>query len=143
MEKQQSLFGAMSLNPVGELKRAMSLAVRKSGLTRAQIAERMTVLLAVEGLRTRGKNGVVNETMVDKWLAPEALESYPNLTFLVVFCKAAGSLSPLQALAGPLGGRVIGPQEIVVLEFGLAQVEGKKIQRKSRRLAEQIEEMGR
>ncbi len=141
MEKQGSLFGEKSLNPTVELKRAMALAAKKSGLTRAQIAERLTLLLRVEGLKTRGKDGEVTETMIDKWLAPEALDSYPSPPLLVIYCRAVNSLGPLQPLAVPLGGRVIGPEEIVVLEFGLALVEEKRLRRRTRRLTEQIEEV--
>lgn len=143
MEKQPSLFGEKSLNPGPELKRAMSLAARKSGLSRGQIAERMTVLLVVEGLRTRGKNGEVTEAMIDKWLAPESLDVLPNYLLLLLFCKVVGSLAPLQPLAGPLGGRVVGPAEVIVLDFGLAQMEEKKARKRTRRLAEQIDEMNR
>jgi len=120
LDRQMALFGIKALNPVGDLKREMGLAAKKSGLSRQEICDRMNILIQVEGLRTKGKDGLVTLAMLDKWLAPEALESIIPLKLLPVFCRVVGSLAPLQALAGPVGGMVIGGLEVVLLEMARA-----------------------
>lgn len=140
MERQRSLWGRKSLNPVAELKLAMNLAAKGCGLSRGQLAERLNGLIALNGLRTKGRDGQVTEAMLDKWLAPEPGTVIP-LKLVAAFCAAAESLAPLQALAGPVGGQVIGPEEQVLLEMARAQVQEKEAGRKKRRLEEQWKDL--
>jgi hypothetical protein len=140
MGRQLSLFGGKSLNPVGEVKRAMALAARECGLSRAVLVDEMNDLVRLEGLRTKGKDGLVTEAMLDKWLAPEARDYVIPLRFLPVFCRVAGSLAPLAALAAGLGAAVIGEADQVLLALARAQQEEKAAARRRRRLAEEYEE---
>ncbi len=140
MERQRSLFGAKSLNPVADLKLAMNRAARECGLSRAQLAERLNGLIAMSGLRTKGRDGLVTEAMLDKWLSQDPDGVIP-LKLLPAFCAAADSLAPLQALAGPVGGLVIGPAEQLLLEMARAQMTEKEAARKRRRLEEQYREV--
>lgn len=141
MDKQLSLFGVKSLNPVAELKREMALAARRCGMTRPQIVDRMNVLIGIERLRTRGKDGLVTEAMLDKWLAADSLDSVTPIKLMPIFCRVTGSLTPLATLARPLGAEVIGPEDIILLEMARAQVAKKKAARKERRKMEQYEEL--
>jgi hypothetical protein len=140
MEQRSLFYGSESLNPVPELKRAMSLALKQSRLSRSQAADRMNAHITVERLRTRGKDGLVTEDMINKWLAPESAEVIPT-KLVKIFGTVMGSPALAQTLA-PEGYRVIGPQELLLLEYGRAQMEKRKVSRRERRLAEQIEEMG-
>jgi len=139
MEQKRLPYGEKSLNPVPELKRAMSLALKESGLSRAELAERMNVLIVIERLRTRGKDGLVTEDMVNKWLAPEDQMAIP-LKLVKIFGTVMGSPAPAQTLL-PEGCRAIGPAEILLLEYAQAQRAEVKARRRKVRLGEQIEEL--
>ncbi|RJR41896.1 MAG: hypothetical protein C4567_08020 [Deltaproteobacteria bacterium] len=140
MEQKELPYDNKSLNPTTDLKRAMNLAIKVSGLTRGDIADRMNEHIVVERLRTRGRDGLITEDMVNKWLAPEGQEIIPT-KLIKIFGTVTQSGGPAQTLV-PQGHRVIGPKEILFLEFGKAYLEGKKFQKRTRRLAEQLEEMG-
>ena len=136
-DRQLPLFGGESLNPVAALKRAMNLAVRESGLSRAQVADRLNEVLALEGLRTRGRDGVVSLALLEKWLAPADMAAVMPAKFLPAFCRVTGSLAPLMALARPLGAAVIGPEDQVLLEMARALMAEREAARRRRRLEEE------
>jgi hypothetical protein len=141
MDEEDLEVGRQSLNPVSELKAALNRAARGSGLSRAQVVDKLNVLIQMENLRTRGKDGLVTEAMLDKWLAPGALDEMPPVKLLPIVCAALESLEPLAALARPLGAAVIGEGEQLLLEMARAQLEEKRAAKRRRRLAEQVEEI--
>lgn len=141
MERQLPLCATRSLNPIMDLKREMGLAAKKCNLSRAEIVDGMNKHVSMEKMRTRGKDGLVTEDMLNKWVAPEAQESVIPTKMLPIFCKITNSLGPLKALAVPLNAAVIGPAEIVLLEMARAQVVEKEAGSRKRRLAEQYKEM--
>jgi|GEM_PF-620813 len=136
-ERQLPLFGGESLNPVPALKRALNLAVRESGLSRAQVADRLNEVLALEGLRTRGREGAVSLALLEKWLAPADTAAVMPAKFLPAFCRVTGSLLPLMALARPLGAAVIGPEDQVLLEIARTMMAERQAARRRRRLEEE------
>lgn len=139
-DRQYGLFDMNSLNPVPELKRAMNVAARKCGLSREEIVERLNELAALEGLRTRGKDGKLTLAVLDKWLAPES-DQVIGLKWLPGYCKVVGSLSPVAALVKPLGSAVINGADRILLEAAKIQLQEKAARKKSRRLMEQYQEM--
>ena len=139
--RQPSLFGERSLNPVAEMKRAMNLAAKECGLSRPELVDRLNGLIALEGLRTKGKGGLVTEAVLAKWLAPEDVSQVIPVKLLAAFCRAAGSLGPLAALAAPVDAWVIGKPDQVLLEMARAQVAEQDAARRKRRLAEQYKEI--
>jgi hypothetical protein len=136
-ERQLPLFGGESLNPVPALKLSLNLAVRESGLSRAQVADRLNEVLGREGLRTRGRDGVVSLALLEKWLAPADTAAVMPAKFLPAFCRVTGSLAPLMALARPLGAAVIGPEDQVLLELARALMAERAASRRRRRLEEE------
>jgi hypothetical protein len=122
---------------VPALKRALNLAVRESGLSRAQVADRLNEVLALEGLRTRGREGAVSLALLEKWLAPGDQAAVMPAKFLPAFCRVTGSLLPLMALARPLGAEVIGPEDQVLLELARALMAERQAARRRRRLEEE------
>lgn len=140
MEQKGLPYDDKSLNPTSDLKLAMNRAIEASGLTRAQVADRMNEKIVVERLRTRVKDGLITEDMVNKWLAPGAPEIIPT-KLLKIFGTVTKSGGPAQTLA-PEGYRVIGPAEIIKLKFAENILAGRKAQRQCRILAEQLKEMG-
>jgi hypothetical protein len=142
-ERQQELFGANSLNQVREVKRLMHLAADACNLSRDEIADRMNRLIVSEGLRTRGRDGLVSRAMLDKWLAPDNLDDLIPWKLLPVFCRVVRSLAPLRPLAGCLGGAVIGQEDQVLLRWAHVMWTRKKAARQERLLADQYEELSR
>lgn len=139
MRKQPSLFERKSLNPVADLKKALALAIRESGLTRAAFVELLNNEIRLERLRTRGKDGLITEDMLAKWLAPEDLDAVPPAKLLKIIGTVAGSGGLAQTLL-PEGFLVIGPKQVDKLEWAEAMWTGRKAQRRARRLAEEIED---
>jgi hypothetical protein len=137
---QLSLYERKSLNPVPDLKRALAVAVKESGLSRADFVELLNNEIRMERLRTRGKDGLVTEDMLNKWLAREDMDSAPPTKLLKIIGTVAKSAALAQALL-PEGCRAIGPDEVFKLEWAEAMLAGRKAQRKARRLAEQIEDL--
>lgn len=142
-DRQLSLFGTRSLNPVPELKREMAMAAKSCGLSRPQIVDQMNILIGIERLRTKGKDGLVTLAMLDKWIAAEATDSVIPLKLLPTFMRVTQSLGPLQAQATPVEATVIGTPDRLLLEMARAREIKKKATRKERRLAEQYEDLVR
>jgi|Deesub1362A_J573_1020465.scaffolds.fasta_scaffold03661_5 hypothetical protein len=130
--QQLGLFGP-ALDVTMSMKRALSAAMRNSGLSREQIVDRMNELLAGEGLAIR-----VTINALEKWAAPSArhMISVPLLPF---FCRATGSLEPLRVLAGALGVALAGPRELRLMELGEATLQSREAARLRRRALEALE----
>jgi hypothetical protein len=139
-EKQEYPKDEQSYCDFREIKRAMRIAAKNCALSREQIVDAMNEIISLEGLRTRGRDGKLTKAILDKWLAPEAEDVIP-LKLLAAFCRITNSLSPLQTLAAPLGAKVIGQAEQLLLEFGRAQVNEREARRRKRRLSEEYEEL--
>jgi hypothetical protein len=118
----------------------MSLAAKGSGLSRAQVADRLNAVIGIEGLRTRGKDCQVTQAILDKWLAPEALDQVIPVKLLPAYCRVTGSLEPLRVLVRMVGGEVIDEGEQILLEMARCQMAKKRAARRERLLAEQYEE---
>lgn len=140
MGTQLSLYERKSLNPVPDLKLALARAIKGSGLSRADFVELLNNEIRMERLRTRGKDGLVTEDMLNKWLAPEDTDSVPPTKLLKIIGTVAKTPGLAQTLL-PEGCWAIGPDQVYKLEWAEAMWAGKKAQRKARRLAEQIEDL--
>lgn len=139
MGTQLSLYERKSLNPVPDLKRALAMAIKESNLSRAEFVDLLNKEIRIAGLRTRGKDGLVTEDMLNKWLAPEDMDSAPPTKLLKIIGTVAKSGSLGQTVL-PDDWLAISPEQVVKLEWAEGMWEHRKVQRKIRRLAEQIED---
>ncbi len=113
-DRQLNLFSKTSLNPIPELKRFMRLAIKDSGLSRPEVADRMSHLAEIEGM---GRD-ITNE-ILDSWLKNEANRHIP-IELLVIFCRVTDSILPLQAFMIPLEAAPVKDKDLAALELGQA-----------------------
>lgn len=134
---QMSLFDRPHLNVIRNLKASMREAIKNSKLSRDQIAQEMTEIARVEGLRPPGNSREISKTLLDKWVSDSSAHIIP-LAILPVFCAVTESTLPLQALARALGLTIIAEQERKILSWAEAEIEKRRVARRARRLAEEI-----
>ncbi|MDR2573470.1 MAG: hypothetical protein LBC94_03855 [Desulfovibrio sp.] len=101
---------------IAVMKAAMRRAAAESGLSRAQIVDKMNALAGGRALTQGSKKGIGPDTF-DKWLADEERAQMPSGFALDVFMRAAGSLAPLEAWLGLYGCTVLTPKGKKTLEY--------------------------
>jgi hypothetical protein len=110
-----------SLNIDLLFRAALARAIKESGLSRIQIAAKMSEILDVE----------ITKAILDSWTAEsrEGVNRFPAC-YLPVFCHVVGSIEPLRVLADLIGSYVIqGPEALDLAE--------KRIQDQERKLADE------
>jgi len=108
-DRQLNLFSRISLNPIPELKRFMRLAIKESGLSRPEVADRMNGLVDVEGMSRE-----INLDSLNSWLKNEDNRHIP-IELLTIFCQAVGSILPLQAFLLPLEASAVKDKDLDTL----------------------------
>lgn len=137
-QKQRNLWEVTPVDPGPAVKMAMREAVMDSSLSREQIVDEMNRLATAAGITCNGRSQQVTPALLDKWLAPSAQHIIP-LRLLPIFCRAAESNLPLQALAVACAGvRVIGEDDYLILEWARAEIAGKRARKLARRLAQEV-----
>ncbi len=126
LAEQLNLFSKTSLNPIPELKRMMRLAIKESGLSRPEVADRMSDLTEVEGM---GRE--VSAEALQSWLKNEADRHIP-IELLVIFCRVTGSIQPLQAFLLPLSAAAVPERDLAALDLGRAVLLRKKATQRER-----------
>jgi len=128
---QLDLFGSSSLNPTYEIKRSMRIAARDAGrnrgLSRDQLVDHLNDLASEEGLKAS-----LTKPIFENWLKDSAPERLPSLPWLVLFCKATGSVGPVLAMALPLGAAVIGEDRARTLAWAEAELERRRAAKRAR-----------
>jgi hypothetical protein len=124
--EQLTLFSKTSLNPIPELKRMMRLAIKESGLSRPEVADRMSNLAEIEGM---GRD--ISSDALQSWLKNEADRHIP-IELLVIFCRVTGSIQPLQAFLLPLSAAAVQDRDLAALELGRAVLLKRKAAQKER-----------
>ncbi len=138
-QKQRNLWEFTPVDPGPAVKMAMREVVRGSSLSREQIVDEMNRLATAAGITCNGRSQQVTPALLDKWLAPAAQQHIIPLRLLPIFCRAAGSNLPLQALAAACAGvRVIGEDDYLILEWARAEIAGKRARKLARRLAQEV-----
>jgi hypothetical protein len=116
MVKQLNLFSQRSLNINRALKEQMALSVKESRWSRDEVLGRMNDLASRFGVRLIKGNGKgLTMTTFEKWLNAEAMEHVPPVNSLVIFCAVLEDNRAMQVLIDPLGGMVIGEQDVTLL----------------------------
>lgn len=135
-KRQQSLFGP-SLNPTSRLKAAMREAIRSGKYSREQIVDRMNEAARQEGLGG-GRGSKISVAALDGWMAETKGNMIP-VGLLPLFCWATESVEPLLVLAACLNATVITEAESKLLELARIDQETKRLARRRRILASEIE----
>lgn len=136
MAAQLDLFNQVSLNVLRDLKEAMALDAEASGLSREELCDRMNQIAERYGVRLVKGSGVhVTMATLEKWLNPEDRERVIPAKGLPIFCAATGGIRTMQALAAPLGWRVINERQARRLELAELEDDIKEKKARMRRLA--------
>ena len=97
-----------------EVAVACKRAIRDTGLSRDQILDEVNQVLGLAGGANRKS---ISSHMWNHYLSKPT--QYPMPAYLVMaVCVATGSLEPIQALADPMGARVISRDEVRLMHLG-------------------------
>jgi hypothetical protein len=91
LRDEAPLEGQMRVQP--QLSHAMGRAIRKSELSRWEIAGQMSHLVGME----------ITKAMLDSWTAESKEHHRPPAEFLPAFCAVTGDREPMQILADAAG----------------------------------------
>ncbi len=109
-------------------------------LSREQLVDRMNEIARIAGAKiTSDKSRALTLATLEKWLSPNDAEHFPSLPALEIFMIAVNSRAPLDVLAAVHGFRLIGPEEVKVLEYGKARLASKRAGDALRRLEREID----
>jgi len=125
-DRQLSLFSKTPLNPIPELKRFMRFVIKECGLSRPEVADKMTELADIEGM---GRE--INLDTLNSWMKNEDNRHIP-IELLVIFCKVTDSILPILAFLIPLGASAVKDKERTALELGQAMMALKKAAQQKR-----------
>ncbi len=114
----------ISIENIDILFRAtLTKAIRESGLSRIQIAAKMSEALDIE----------ITKTMLDAWTAEsrEGVNRFPAC-YLPIFCETVGSIEPYRVLADLNGCFVIQSEQALMVELSKIDAEKEKLQKKEK-----------
>lgn len=134
---QLSLFDQPSLNVISRLKAAMRESLRRSRMSRDQVAFHMTNIALIEGIRCPGNSRAISKAILDKWVSESSPHVIP-LSLLPAFCAAAEDWLPVLTLTNPLGLSIITKRELKVLRWARAEIRKREASKAERKLAEDI-----
>ena len=118
--------------------RAMWKTARESGLSRAQIVDRMNEIAVGQGRKLSGGSAKqLSEAALEKWLNDNDAQR-PSFYALGVFCKVVGSNEPINAQAAPHGYRVITDYEAKVLRLKQLEIEESRIRAEKVKLRREV-----
>jgi hypothetical protein len=135
--QQLPLFERPSLNVIKSYKKALHQAAKNSRLSREQILDRMNELATVHGIHLVS-NGRLKMDTFEKWLNPNDLGRQMPMNALPVFCSVVGETSAIDALAVPVGAKVIGPEDHKLLKWARAYFRAQNARKEMRSLEREL-----
>lgn len=137
MSEQPKLWNIPSLDPVPRVKEAMRQALKNCPFSRDQVVDKTNDLARREGISTNGRAQKVTAEMLDKWVSQS--EHIIPWKLLPIFCRVVDDLSPLAALVAPLGAKVIGKDDAMLLKWARAEKETRRLRRVKRQIETEID----
>ncbi len=138
MAEQIHLFGP-TMNVTARLKAAMRESVRKSALSREQIADEMNRLARLDGLGG-GRGSTISASNLDAWVAEGKANLIP-VHLLTLFCHVTKDAAPLSVLAAPLKASVIDGRQAKLLAWAEVEVKAKELAGRRKRILSEIKEL--
>lgn len=115
-----------TLNVMRSVKAAMNEDIRNSGRSREQIMDRMNALALDYGVGlVKGNGKQLTMEAFEKWLNENDPTRPMPLKALPIFCAATGQCSVINAIAAPLGLRVIDGRKMDLLTWAEAKAANK------------------
>jgi hypothetical protein len=121
-----------SLNWDGELRAALSEAIRQSDKSRAEIA------VAMEDALGADPNYPVSVSTLDAWTAPSRTDWRFPLLYLPAFIEATGATWLLARLAGKSGHQVVTGEAAIGAELGAVLAQQDELRAKERALRKRL-----
>lgn len=132
-QDQLHLFSGQNLNVVYEVKRQLRIALANSKLSRDEVVDQATKIAWRDGVQS-----FISKATLDSWCKDSEPGRMPSLGMLVILCHVLGTLDPIKPLVNPLGGTVIGREDLKVLSFGRAEMMKRRAQKSARRAADEL-----
>jgi len=136
--RQLSLNEILGFDLVFELKRAMKKAIKEAEISREEVVDRMHKLARLENVNYGLKSQRITVALLDKWVAESATGHVIPTKLLPIFCRATNSIEPVSVLAKYLGFRVIGSEEVQILEWAKLELKRRKISKQCQKLAREL-----
>jgi hypothetical protein len=111
-----------------DVKSSIALAIKKSKISRAQIAEKMNELIAKDD-----DEAEITTAQIDSWTKKDEKRT-AFVKYLPIFCYVVQDYTPLQEFVSAIGLKVVGPRELLLMELGeseLNRVEAMKNRKKA------------
>lgn len=138
MSEQFDLFTSKNFNPTGAIKEALREALKSSGLSRDQVAERMNELADKYGTpKGEGNSKGVTESTIEKWCARSATHMIP-IRLIPIFCEATKSNRVVEVIAQAAGGLLVTGDDITLLKLARLERDAKTLRRKKTLLELQL-----
>jgi len=122
--------GPASFNIDLRLREELSLGLKRSPLSRYQVAARMSELLGVE----------VSKPQLDSWTAESKENHRFPAAYLPAFCEATGYKEPLRIMTELLGCYVIENREALLTQLGKIKHEQKEFADRERLIRRLLKE---
>lgn len=106
-------------------------------MSRDQVLDRMNALAKRHGVNLNGR-GDVSKDLLEKWLNAEDDSRVPGIKGLALLCAALETAAPIGAVVAPLGAKVIGPEEVKLLEWAVAYQKSKELRKRMRKLENEL-----
>ncbi|MDD2462535.1 MAG: hypothetical protein PHI97_00905 [Desulfobulbus sp.] len=136
---QFNIFSHIGLHTiVRDVKESLNAEVKASGRSRDQVLDRLNELAKRHGISLNGR-GDVSKDLLEKWLNAEDDSRAPGIKGLALLCAALETTAPIEALVVPLGGRVIGRDDVKLLEWAKAYQKSKELRKRMRKLEEELD----
>lgn len=135
---QLNIFNHSGLHTtVRDIKESINAEVKASGKSRDQVLDRANELAKRHHVVMNGK-GELSKDLFEKWINPEDESRVPSIRGLMVICAALETVKPLDVMAIPMGGRVIGPEEVKLLEWAKRYQQTRVLRKQMRKLEEEL-----
>ncbi|AZZ98270.1 hypothetical protein [Pseudoalteromonas sp. R3] len=109
---------------------AVNACMRRSGFTRAGLADRMNRALQAHEVE-------VNEGNLNRWFAPSQSTNMP-IQYLPALLWALKSIEPLNILVEPIMYKAVNQRELMMQDVAQADIEISQLQKHKQRLLEQL-----
>jgi len=131
--QQIPLFDRPTLNTCKGTKIAMNLAVKQTRLSREGVVDQMNDLAGRYGVSLVSNGSLKIETFENR-INPNDLSRQMPMRALPVFCAVVRDYSALDALAHPLGAKVVGPKERNLLKWARAYFSARDARKEMRKI---------
>lgn len=139
--RRLSLLELVDLSPDEGIAVSMDRIVQSAGLSRSEAVDRLNAAARRFGVRlTTGSAKELGLATFEKWLNPNETDYVPSIRALNLFCHVFGTPEPLDLLARShgMGWRVIGAEDVKLLELARTEREIKALRERKRKIEAEL-----